>query len=102
MTHQPGGPDFLIHKEGDTVAVAVRDLSAGPVSGAYLHGEDVVHVDLADDVPLGHKLALADVKQGQDITEYGQRVGTALRDISRGGYVHVHNMGSARWRNSVA
>lgn len=102
MTQLSGAPDFLIHAEGDTVAVAVRDLAPGPSSGAYLVGQQVVHVNLLDAVPLGHKLALADVQQGQDVIEYGQRVGIALRDISRGGYVHVHNIGSTRWRNSVA
>lgn len=102
MTQQSGGPDFLIHAEGDTVAVAVRDLAPGPVSGAYLVGQQVVPVDLLEAVPLGHKLALAGMQQGQDVIEYGQHVGIALSDISRGGYVHVHNMGSARWRSSVA
>jgi (2R)-sulfolactate sulfo-lyase subunit alpha len=98
----PGPPDFLAHNEGDLVAVAVRDLVPGPVTGAYLRGPDSVAVDLREPVPLGHKLALADIAAGQDIIEYGQLVGVASRDIGRGGYVHVHNMRSARWRSSVA
>jgi (2R)-sulfolactate sulfo-lyase subunit alpha len=102
MAQPSGPPDFLIHDEGDTVAVAVRDLAPGPASGAYLAGQDVVSVDLQEAVQLGHKLALADIRQGQDIIEYGQPIGTALRDIPRGGYVHVHNIGSNRWRSSVA
>jgi (2R)-sulfolactate sulfo-lyase subunit alpha len=102
MAQTPGPPDFLIHAKGDMVAVAVRDLAPGPASGAYLEGQDVVSVDLQEAVQLGHKLALADISQGQDVIEYGQRIGTALRDIPRGGYVHVHNLGSTRWRSSVA
>jgi (2R)-sulfolactate sulfo-lyase subunit alpha len=47
-------------------------------------------------------LALVDLAAGQDIVEYGQRVGIATADISKGEYVHVHNVRSARWNNSVA
>ena len=96
------GPDFLAHREGDSVAVAVRDLAAGPVTGAYLEGPDGVEVDLSSDVPLGHKLALTDIGAGEDVIEYGLRVGIATRDIKQGDYVHVHNVRSARWQNSVA
>jgi (2R)-sulfolactate sulfo-lyase subunit alpha len=100
---QPSGPpDFLAHNEGDLVAVAVRDLVPGAARGAYLRGPDSVVVELREPIPLGHKLALADIAADQDIIEYGQRVGVASRDIERGGYVHVHNMRSARWQNSVA
>jgi len=102
MALTPRPPDFLAHHEGDVVAVAVRDLAAGPAEGAYLRGPASVSVELRDDVPLGHKLALVDISEGQNIIEYGQRVGIATRDIPRGGYVHVHNVRSARWQNSVA
>lgn len=95
-------PDFLAHREGDSVAVAVRNLSAGAVEGGYLHGHSSITVRLRDDVPLGHKLALIDIADGDDIIEYGVRVGIATRDISAGEYVHVHNVRSARWQNSVA
>jgi (2R)-sulfolactate sulfo-lyase subunit alpha len=96
------GPDFLAHKEGDSVAVAVRDLAEGSVDGAYLEGPDGVQVELLSEVPLGHKLALTDIGAGTDVIEYGIRVGIATRDIKRGEYVHVHNVRSARWQNSVA
>jgi (2R)-sulfolactate sulfo-lyase subunit alpha len=102
MAEPSGQPDFLIHDAGDVVGVAVRDLAPGPASGGYLRGDEVVRVDLREAVPLGHKLALADINGGQDIIEYGQRVGLALRDIARGEYVHVHNVRSARWQNSLA
>jgi (2R)-sulfolactate sulfo-lyase subunit alpha len=102
MQQVPGPPDFLAHHEGDVVAVAVRDLDPGPAEGAFLRGPASVRVELLDAIPLGHKLALADLAAGQQITEYGQQVGIASRDIARGGYVHVHNVRSARWQNSVA
>jgi (2R)-sulfolactate sulfo-lyase subunit alpha len=95
-------PGFLAHNEGDLVAVAVRDLAPGSVEGGYLRGPSSVRIDLHEEVPLGHKLALVDIAEGQDIIEYGQLVGIALNNIGKGSLVHVHNMRSARWRNSVA
>src|SRR5579875_2129759 len=102
MAQPSGPPDFLAHHEGDVVAVAVRDLGPGPAEGAYLRGPASVRVEVREEIPLGHKLALADIAEGQDIIEYGQRVGIATKDIPRGGHVHVHNVRSARWLSSVA
>jgi len=95
-------PDFLAHREGDAVAVAVRDLSPGTVSGAYLDTDAEVEVDLRHEVPLGHKLALADVAAGAEVIEYGLPIGAASSEISRGDYVHTHNVRSIRWQTSVA
>lgn len=77
-------PDFLAHHDGDSVAVAVRDLSPGTVEGGYLSGPVSIHIDLRHDVPLGHKLALANLSAGDDVIEYGVRVAIASKDISKG------------------
>jgi (2R)-sulfolactate sulfo-lyase subunit alpha len=89
-------PGFLAHRQGDLVGVAVRDLDPGPVNGSYLAGADTISVTLTEPVPLGHKVALADIAAGQDVIEYGQRVGIASKDIRQGDHVHVHNVRSAR------
>jgi (2R)-sulfolactate sulfo-lyase subunit alpha len=92
----PDVPGFLAHREGDLVGVAVRDLDPGPVQGAYLSGPATLSVQLTEAIPLGHKLALTDITTGQEIIEYGQRVGLATKDIRQGDHVHVHNVRSAR------
>jgi (2R)-sulfolactate sulfo-lyase subunit alpha len=92
----PDAPGFLAHQEGDLVGVAVRDLDPGPVRGAYLTGPVTLSVQLTEAIPLGHKLALADITTGQEVIEYGQRVGLATKDIHTGEHVHVHNVRSAR------
>jgi (2R)-sulfolactate sulfo-lyase subunit alpha len=94
--------DFLAHKEGDMVAVAVRDLRPGAVHGAYLDTDADVLVELRHEVPLGHKLALTDVPAGAEVIEYGLRIGIASQAIGKGDYVHIHNVRSARWQTSVA
>lgn len=97
-----GTPGFLAHREGDNVAVAVADLPAGPAAGGYLHGGGDLQAVLTEAVPLGHKFALADIAEGSVIVEYGQRVALASKAISKGEHVHVHNVRSARWQQSVA
>lgn len=100
MAEQP--PDFLAHRAGDSVAVAVRDVGAGPAQGAHLDGTETIRVTVATDVPLGHKIALTDIAAGGDVIEYGVRIGVASADIAAGDYVHTHNVRSARWHSSVA
>lgn len=96
------GPAFLVHRVGDHVGVAVRDLSAGDTRGETLDNQSPVDVAVTEDVPLGHKVALEDVASGADVIEYGLRIGVATADIRKGQHVHVHNVRSARWQNSVA
>lgn len=95
-------PGFLVHREGDAVAVATRDLSPGAVEGGYLEGPASVTVDLVETVPLGHKFALRDLAAGDEVIEYGVCVATAAKDITTGQHVHVHNVRSIRWQTSVA
>lgn len=102
VTDDAQSPGFLAHEEGDHVAVAVRDLEPGPVQGGYLRGPSSVNMEVAESIPLGHKIALTDITAGQDVVEYGTRVAVATENISQGGYVHVHNIRSARWQNSIA
>lgn len=102
MVETSAPPGFLAHYDGDVVAVATRDLDPGTVDGGYLRGPASVTIELRDPVPLGHKLALTDISAGDEVVEYGQTVAIATQNIPQGGYVHVHNVRSARWHNSVA
>jgi (2R)-sulfolactate sulfo-lyase subunit alpha len=101
-------PDFLVHQPGDSVAVALRDLTAGTARGGYLSGPgpggdgEPLTVRLAGPVPLGHKFALRPIARGGDVIEYGVRVAVATADIAAGQHAHVHNLRSARWHRSVA
>jgi len=48
-------------------------------------------------VPLGHKVALADLEAGARVVEYRVPVGVTKAAVRRGELVHVHNLRSARW-----
>lgn len=106
MTESPPpstAPDlaFLVHDEGDDVAVAVRDTEPGDAPGAYLKTGARFTIAVRTPVPLGHKVALRDLTENETVTEYGVSIGLARRLIPAGAHVHTHNLRSARWQNSV-
>ena len=49
---------------------------------------DNVGVDVAD----GHKYALRDIEEGENIIKYGQPIGHATCRIEKGAHVHTHNV----------
>lgn len=72
----------------DNVAAALSDLSAGETITV---SEDRV-ITLQDDIPLGHKFAVAPIASGADILKYGLSIGPATRNIAVGEHVHIHNV----------
>lgn len=92
------GAKFLIHLEGDSVGVATYDLKSGEsVTGVFMNDGKTLEVKALNDIPLGHKIALKDVKRGEKVVEYGEQIGNASSDIKKGEHVHTHNLKSARW-----
>lgn len=92
-------PQLLVHDKKDTVGVVtVEGLKART---------DMLCVVTADNssfnltakmhVPIGHKIALADIKSGDTVWKYGQDIGRAVADIQKGEHVHVHNLKTKRW-----
>lgn len=59
-----------------------------------IHPSDNVEVLLKKrgETSAGHKIALKDIKAGEKIIKYGFPIGVAMRDISKGDWVHVHNV----------
>ena len=89
---------FLVHAKEDHVGVAVEDIRAGEaVEGVFLEDESTVTVKAIQDIPLGHKIALASIDQGMTVKKYGESIGKAVVSIKPGEHVHVHNLKSARW-----
>jgi altronate dehydratase small subunit len=86
----------VLHAE-DNVATAMGDLRAGETIDV---GSDR-KLQVTDDVPFGHKVAVAFIASGGDIVKYGECIGLALRDIAAGSYVHIENIESQRGRGDV-
>lgn len=86
---------FLVNK-ADNVVTMLSDTESGE------------NVRILGDVPLesnqkililqkinaGHKSALFDIKNGDDIIKYGVVIGRATKDIKKGEWVHLHCMKS--------
>jgi len=70
----------------DNVAVALAPLKKG---------ETCQEVTLLEDVPQGHKFALAPIAQGAQVMKYGFAIGTAKAAIPQGAWVHTHNVKTA-------
>ena len=48
-------------------------------------------------MPLGHKIALKDLKEGDTILKYGHDIGKVVKAIKKGEHVHVHNVKTKKW-----
>jgi len=89
---------ILLHKADDDIGVSATDLKTGEIVQAVtLEGVPVTQINLVDDVPLGHKVAMRDMEAKRHIIEYGRPIGYATREIAAGAHVHTHNITSLRW-----
>ena len=53
-------------------------------------------------VERGHKVALAELAEGDGVIKYGEVIGAVSRPVARGDFVHAHNMESCRGRGDHA
>ncbi len=92
-------PHFLVHNPSDTVGVVVvEDVKSGQALNGWLMDTDkTIKLKALDQVPLGHKIALQDIKKGETIVKYGHDIGRAVANIAKGRHVHVHNVKTKRW-----
>lgn len=76
----------------DNVATALMMLSSGVVK---LLGDAVeVDIEVSEAIMEGHKIAVSDIKKGEDILKYGVVIGRATKEIKKGTWVHLHCMSS--------
>ncbi len=75
--------DYIVINPIDNVAVCLRE---------HQKGEVVEGVTLLEAIPRAHKVALKDIKKGQDIIKYGSPIGHATKDIKVGEHVHTQNV----------
>lgn len=94
-------PGFLIHNEGDHVAVAVQDNEPGALRAVYMDSDRELQVQASEAIPLGHKLALVDLAEGEQVIEYGVPIGLTRQAIKAGQLMHTHNIRSVRWQKSL-
>jgi len=90
---------FVLHDARDTVAVVVVEgVKAGMELSGWIMDEDKrVSVTAKQDIPIGHKVALADMQAGDTVWKYGIDMGKVVAPIRAGEHAHVHNIKTKRW-----
>lgn len=92
-------PQVLVHHPNDNVGVVVvEDVEAGAdMLCVVTHDDSSFRLTAEADVPIGHKIALRDLRAGDTALKYGEDIGRIVADVARGGHVHVHNLKTKRW-----
>lgn len=95
----PNIPQLLVHDHKDNVGVVVvEDLKAGTNMMCVVTADNSsFRMKSADDVAIGHKIALKDLKAGDTAIKYGEDIGKITQDVSAGSHVHVQNLKTKRW-----
>jgi altronate hydrolase len=78
---------FLKINPADNVAVAIVDLPAGEKVSV-----DGIEVTLNENVPAGHKFALKDFAEGENVVKYGYPIGHTQTAKKKGDWINEHNI----------
>ena len=76
-----------IHKN-DNVIVALQTIP----KGSTLTLEDGTSVTSNTEIPAGHKMAIHNIAEGNEVLKYGYRIGFAKESIKCGDWIHTHNL----------
>jgi altronate dehydratase small subunit len=81
--------NFIIMNPNDNCATVLEDIS----KGSQVQIREIT-INVNQNIPLGHKIALADIRKGDLVKKYGQVIGIATEDIKKGDWIHIHNLTS--------
>ena len=92
-------PQLLVHDHDDNVGVVVVEgLTAGTeMLCVVTHDNSSFKLKAEDDVPIGHKIALKDLDEGDTAIKYGEDIGKFVGPAKKGKHVHTHNLKTKRW-----
>ena len=62
-----------------------------------MENDKTVKIQSVDEIQLGHKIAMADLNEGDTILKYGHDIGKVVKSIKKGEHVHVHNVKTKKW-----
>ena len=92
-------PQLLVHDRADNVGVVVVEgLTAGTeMLCVVTHDDSDFRLTARADIPIGHKVALKDLAEGDTVTKYGEDIGRMTGPAETGGHVHTQNLKTKRW-----
>lgn len=74
---------FVVINKLDNIMVALEDFNKGDM---------VNNIKILEDVKAGHKVALTDINEKENVIKYGSPIGHATKKILKGSHVHTHNV----------
>ncbi len=91
--------DIIIHDEKDNVGVVVIEkITPNQKCNCWIMENDgSVTIDSKNEIPLGHKIAMIDFKEGDTILKYGHDIGKVVKPIKKGENVQCHNVKTKKW-----
>lgn len=78
---------FLKINPADNVAVAIESLKAG--ERIVVEGQVI---DIVEDIPAGHKIALKNFMEGENVIKYGYPIGHVVKDKGKGSWLNEHHI----------
>jgi len=92
-------PQLLVHHKTDNVGVVVVEgLTAGTeMLCVCTEDNSDFRLTAKADIPIGHKVALSDLKPGDTVIKYGEDIGRMVGPAGTGEHVHTHNLKTKRW-----
>lgn len=92
-------PHLLVHDKADNVGVVVVEgLTAGTeMLGVVTHDDSDFRLTAKADIPIGHKVALKELAEGDTVIKYGADIGRMTGSAETGGHVHTQNLKTKRW-----
>ena len=92
-------PQLLVHDHKDNVGVVVVEgLTAGTEMLCVItHDNSDFTITAKADIPIGHKIAVRDLAEGDTVIKYGEDMGRMIAAAQQGEHVHVHNCKTKRW-----
>jgi len=90
---------FVVHDEKDSVGVVVVEgvKSGQELTGWIMDQDKEIKVRAGSDIPIGHKLAIRELKPEDTVIKYSTDIGRAVSPIKVGEHAHVHNIRTKRW-----
>ena len=92
---------IILISESDNVVTALCGIKAGEEVSYVKNGKGIT-LQIKENIRYGHKVAIADIHQGQSVVKYGGIIGEAEKEIKEGQHVHVHNVIGLRARDTKA
>jgi (2R)-sulfolactate sulfo-lyase subunit alpha len=92
-------PQLLVHSPKDNVGVVVVEgLQAGTnMLCVITENNEAFRLKAKADIPIGHKVAVKDLKAGDTAIKYGEDIGRIVAPVAKGGHVHTQNLKTKRW-----